>query len=201
MKYYIILVLCVITFLTIACTRHSETGKSLSADIKNAQSKSNPISAETTKITYYHHTNSGIAISTKVEICEDHLIWDYHEMRNGCHLKDTCKYDKNDYIRLTNDLSMIRFSAKDAHDTSSGGEGYAFAFEKDSKQYFYYNDTFKLSGDYEQVRTLVLQFIDAHKTECELLFERLSKAPHEKGEMGEFDTLPEELKPYEVKER
>ena len=195
MNKLLLLALLALAFVVMACSRNSHNN-AIATDIGRGGSK--PISSETTKITYYHHTNSGIAISTKVEMNEDSLTWEYYEARTGLRLRDTSKFDKNDFAELVNELSLVRFSAKDAHDTSSGGEGYAIAFEQDAKQYFFYNDSYKLSGDYEKVETLILQFIETHKTECEKRMEELSKEPHESRFFGEFETLPEELKPYEV---
>ena len=163
------------------------------------KSSSCPISSKTTKITYSQYTNSGEAISTTTTILEDCLIWEYHEIRNNCHLKDSCRFERAAFEELIKDLSTIHFSAKDAHDYSSGGAGYGLSFEANADRYFSYNSSYKLSGDYDHVTSLIQQFIESHKTECELLFERLAKEPHEQGDFGEFMILPEELEKYRVK--
>ena len=94
---------------------------------------------------------------------------------------------------------MIQFSAKDAHDYSTGGAGYACYFETDHSHYFSYNSYYKLSGDYEQVTAVISQFVNAHKTACELSLEKLSQELHERGsDFGEWETLPEELEKYKV---
>ena len=176
MNKLLLLALLALAFVVMACSRNSHNN-AIATDIGRGGSR--PISSETTKITYYHHTNSGIAISTKVEMNEDSLTWEYYEARTGLRLRDTSKFDKNDFTELVNELSLVHFSAKDAHDTSSGGDGYAIAFEQDAKQYFVYNDSYKLAGDYKKVESLILQFIETHKTECEKRMEELSKEPHE----------------------
>ena len=161
MNKLFLLALLALAVVVVACSRNSHNN-AIATDIGRGGSR--PISAETTKITYYHHTNSGIAISTKVEMNEDSLNWEYDEARTGLRLRDTSKFDKNDFTELVNELSLVRFSTKDTHDTSSGGEGYALSFEKDSNRYFIYNDSYKLSGNYKKVESLILQFIETHKT-------------------------------------
>ena len=197
MNKLFLLALLALAVVVVACSRNSHNN-AIATDIGRGGSR--PISAETTKITYYHHTNSGIAISTKVEMNEDSLNWEYDEARTGLRLRDTSKFDKNDFTELVNELSLVRFSTKDTHDTSSGGEGYALSFEKDSNRYFIYNDSYKLSGNYKKVESLILQFIETHKTECEKRMEELSKEPHEWYYYGDLDTLPEELRPYKAEE-
>lgn len=168
------------------------------SNCKSSSTTSNscPISLNTTKITYSHHTNSGIAIYTTITIHEDRLVWEYVEARNNCCLIDSCSFSKEEFKELITDLSKVQFSAIDAHDYSVGGEGYSYSFESASDQYFYYDNSYKLSGNYSQVSSLIQQFINAHKTDCEMLFVKLSEMPHEQGEFGEFKTLPKKLEKY-----
>lgn len=163
---------------------------------RSTTSKSCPISLITTKITYSHHTNSGIAIYTTITIHEDHLVWEYVEARNNCSLIDSCSFSKEEFKELITELSKVQFSAIDTHDYSVGGEGYGYSFESASDQYFYYDNSYKLSGNYSQVSSLIQQFINSHKTDCEMLFEKLKKIPHEPGEFGVFRILPKELEKY-----
>lgn len=157
-----------------------------------------PIKKETTKITYSRHTNSGIAIYTSVTLYPDHLVWGYSEARNGCSLRDSCSYDREEFDKLVSELSQIKFSAKDCDDHRSGGAGFGYSFETETKRYFYYNSLFKMSGDYEKAQGLIKQFISIHKTRCELLFDEYARKPHKRAEFGEFQELPEELIPYKV---
>ena len=124
-----------------------------------------PITTGTTKIVYSEHTNSGIAISATYEITRDSLVWDYHEYRNGRHQRDVVRYDAQDFEALVTALSTIRFSAKDAHDVSSGGDGWACSFDNGEGRYLQFNNTYKFSGDYEKVTYLIKQFVDAHQPE------------------------------------
>ncbi len=160
-------------------------------------SKSHPVKAETTKITYTAYSNSGMAIHTDVQLFPDHLVWEYREMRTDCHLTDTFRYDRADYDALVARLSAISFSARDVDDYSSGGDGYAFAFDDQSGTYFHFDDSYSLAGDHEEVSRLILSFIEEHRTECEVLFKRLSGMPHERSLYGEFETLPTELLKYQ----
>ena len=158
-----------------------------------------PITTGTTKIVYSEHENSGIAISTKYEITEDSLVWDYTELRNGCHLTDAVRYDRQDFEALVSELSEIRFSAKDTHDVSSGGSGWGCSFYNDRECYFHYNDKFNLSGGYEKVTDAILQFVASHKPEGLRLFDQLKAEPHEGAMFGEFDQLPPPLHPFSIK--
>ena len=158
-----------------------------------------PITTGTTKIVYGEHANSGIAISTTYEITGDSLVWDYRELRNDCHLRDVARYDAQDFEALVTALSEIRFSAKDAHDYSSGGSGWGCSFDNEKGHYLQYNSTYALSGDYAKVTEMILQFAEAHKPEGLRLFDALKAEPHEKPTFGEFEELPEALKPYTVK--
>lgn len=177
-----------------------ENQDSNSVIVKTIKSESKcPIKEGTTKIAYHHHTNSGMAIYTTVEIFPDHLVWRYSEARNGCHLKDECHYDKEDFDKLVKELSTIQFSTRDLEDYSVGGAGYSYSFHLNSERYLYFNNLYQLSGDYDQVEDLIQQFIKSHKTKCEILFEKLAKEPHEKGHFGVFRDLPRELQKYKVK--
>lgn len=184
-------------FVTVNCQSRSTTSKPTDASV-GLESNSCPISLNTTTITYSHHTNSGIAIYTIIKIYEDHLVWEYDEARNDCSLKDSCKYSREEFEELITSLSKVQFSAIDAHDYSVGGSGYGYSFESASNQYFYYDSSYKLLGNYSDVSSLIQQFIKAHKTDCEMIFEKLSRMPHERGSFGEFRTLPEELEKYRV---
>ena len=160
---------------------------------------SGPIKKETTKISYNHHTNSGMAIYTTVELHPDYLVWDYNEARNKCHLRDTCRYSKEDFDKLVNELSKIQFSAKDNHDYSVGGEGYSYSFEVNAESYLYFDNSYQFSGDYHAVQDLIRRFIKSHPTQCEILFKKFSEMPHERGNFGEFKELPRVLQKYKVK--
>ena len=155
-----------------------------------------PIKKGTTKINYSQYSNSGLAILTTVNMYPDHLVWGYNEMRNECSLKDSCQYDREEFDKLISELAEIKFSAKEIDNPSSGGSGYGYSFETEKGRYFYYNSQSKMSGNYEKASNLILQFIKAHKTQCEILFEKYARMPHERAMFGEFTELPEELMPY-----
>ena len=165
---------------------------------KVSKSSGCPISLKTTRIIYQHHTNSGIAIYTTITLGEDCLIWEYDEARNNCSLKDSCKYSKEEFEILVKNLSTIEFSAINNYDYSVGGAGYVYSFESNANRYFYYDSSSKLSGNYRQASSLIQLFIEVHKTKCEMLFEKLSREPHERGPFGAFKTLPKELEKYKV---
>jgi len=158
-----------------------------------------PIQMSTTKITFSEHSNSGLAISTTFEICEDSLVWSRMEPRYGWKLKDVLKCDKQDFKELLTALSTIQFSAKDTHDFSAGGSGWGISFENQKGSYFHYNNTFKLSGDHERVTQKINEYVEKHKPEGLILFDQLCAEPHERGIYGEFEELPEILKGYIVK--
>lgn len=80
-----------------------------------------------------------------------------------------------------------------------GGGGYEYSFKTNSKRYLYYDNSCSFSGDYRKVSNLIQKFIEAHKTKCEILFEKYSRMPHDRGHYGEFQTLPNELQKYKVK--
>jgi len=158
-----------------------------------------PIQMSTTKITFSEHSNSGLLISTTFEICEDSMVWSRMEPRYGWKLRDVSKCDKQDFNELLTELSTIRFSARDAHDFSAGGDGWGLSFENQKGRYFHYNDKFKLSGDYERVTEKIQEYVEKHKPKGLQLFDQLRAEPHEKGMYGDFDELPEALKAYIMK--
>lgn len=158
-----------------------------------------PIKTETTKITYYHHTNSGEAVYTTVMLYPDRLVWIHDEARNGFCLKDSCRYDKEEYEKLLKDLSSIHFSTISHYDGMVGGEGYDYSFESDTECYLSYCDSYYFIGNYQKVAYIVQDFITKHKTSCQMLFEKYSKMPHERAFMGELQELPQELERYKAK--
>lgn len=158
-----------------------------------------PIQTGTTKITFSEHSNSGLAISTTYEISEDSLVWSRMEPRYNWKLRDVLKCNKQDFNELVAEISTIRFSAKDAHDYSVGGDGWGLSFENQKGRYFHYNSSFKLSGDYESVTEKISEYVEKHKPEGLKLFDQLRAAPHKTGMYGDFEELPEALKPYLVK--
>lgn len=159
-----------------------------------------PIKIGTTTIVYSYHSNSGQARYTTIYLHSDSLIWYYMEVRNKCFLKDVCKYDRAEFDKLLKDLSVISFSGTFGHDDNIWGrEGYALSFEVDSQRYLYYSDLYRLSGDYSKVYNLIQQFVETHKTQCEIFFEKCSSKPHNKAQFGEFQTLPIELQRYKYR--
>lgn len=163
-------------------------------------SDSCPIRVGTTKIRYQYHTNSGMARYSDYQIFRDSIVWNYYEARNHCHLKDMCIYDKSVFNKLIKELSEKRFSGTfDLRDRNDGGAGFYYYFEEDSLCYLQYNESYQLSGEYQEVDYLIKQFIENHKTQCEILFEKYSNKPHEKALYGEFQSLPPKLQEYIVK--
>ena len=158
-----------------------------------------PITKETTKIVYASHENSGIASQTRYEIVADSLIWELTEPRYGRHLRDVAKVERTEFETLVDLLSQIKFSAKDQHDTSSGGSGWGCGFENEQGLYLSFNNTYKLSGDYEEVIRLILSFADHHKPKGLKLYEEVKSQPHEQGQFGDFDQFPESLERFSVK--
>jgi aconitase B len=69
---------------------------------------------------------------------------------------------------------------------SNGGAGFEYYFEKDSNCYLQYSDSYQLSGEYQEVDKLIKHFIETHKTQCEILFEKFSNEPHEHAHFGEW---------------
>ena len=136
-----------------------------------------PITTETTKIVYSEHSNSGIAILMTYEIARDSLVWECKNFRNNRHLRDVARYDAQDFETLVTALSTIRFSAKDAHDASSGGSGWGCSFDNEKGRYLQYNSSYELSGDYEKVTDMIQQFINAHQPEGMKSLEELENEP------------------------
>ena len=158
------------------------------------------IKTETTKILYYRHSNSGWAISTTIGIYPNHLIWEYGEARNNCHLKDSCEYDKSDFEKLIKDLSGIPFVIVDIGLPGMGSAGLGLSFYANTQRYLCYDESYQLlRGENGKVCEKLERFIEDHKTQCQMLFENFSKAAHERGEYGEFKTLPAELEQFCVK--
>ena len=157
-----------------------------------------PIQMSTSKITFSEHSNSGLLISTTFEIFEDSLVWKRMEPRYGWKLKDVSPCDKQDFKGLLTELSTIRFSARDTHDFSAGGDGWGLSFENQKGCYFHYNNSFDLSGDYERVTEKINEYVEKHKPKGLQLFDQLREEPHEEGMYGDFEKLPEALKAYAV---
>lgn len=156
------------------------------------------ISEKTTKITYQHHTDSGRAIYTTIEIFKEYLVWDYFEARNECHLRDTCKYNEDGFNKLINALSEIQFKVVEVDDVSCGGSGFSYSFEINSDKYLRYSNSDIFRGDVEVFKKIIAHFIQTHKTECQLLFEKFANEPHEYASFGEFRKIPKELERYRV---
>lgn len=201
-QLYIIPICIACVCVAVCCSYKKGSAQVLNNQNLNVTKKSThrcPIKSNTTKIIFGQHTNSGIAIQSKHEISRDSIVWDYNEMRNGCHLRDVIANDGEDYDRLVSDLSQIKFRAKDMHDTSSGGSGFWYSFEIGSKSYFSFNNSFNISGDFDKLELLIAEYIKAHPTKAEELHKRLSLESHNRAEFGEFETLPEELEQYRLK--
>ena len=199
MKFFYKLAICLTcVFMVGACSQKGHAENEQRSVPSPDKARRGPIKANTTMISYGYHTNSGIAISINYKIYRDSLVWDYHEYRNDCHLRDVVTYDGEDYEQLISSLSQVSFSAKDMHDHSAGGSGYGYGFAIGDKTYLSFNNTFKLSGDFQSVRTLISQFIETHPTQAESIFKNQAAQPHEKATFGEFETLPEDLEPYRV---
>jgi len=156
------------------------------------------VKKETVKISYCRYSNSGLAISTWVEIYKDSLIWDYSEHRNDCHLRDVVKYDSTEFKNLIDALSQFSFSVERGIPTC-GGEGESYSFSTNSGRYLEIDDDCVIEGDFEKVSELIRQFIQSHPTDGEKEFKRLSRLPHERAAFGQFEVLPEELEIYRVK--
>ena len=203
MKRFIIISVCIAcACVAICCSFQKGPAQVFGNHDVHAKQKSArhcPVKPNTTKIIFGMHTNSGIAIQSKHEISRDSIVWDYYEMRNGCHLRDVIENDGEDYDRLVSDLSQVKFRAKDMHDTSAGGDGYWYSFEAGAKPYFSFNSSYDISGDFEKLYFLIANYIKGHPTKAEELHFRLSLEPHDRAEFGEFETLPKELEPYRLK--
>ena len=121
-----------------------------------------PIKAETTKIVYTSHTNSGTAIVTKIEITRDSVMRDWKDYRHNLHRQTSVEIDGKDFDELISLLSTISFKVKNIEDTSSGGSGWAYFFENAQGRYLYFNSEDKVSGHYDQVIKAISQFIEQH---------------------------------------
>lgn len=157
-----------------------------------------PITTGTTKIVYAEHANSGVASQTRFELSAESLVWDFTEPRYNRHLRDVTSYERQEFEALITTLSKVKFSAVDSHDYSSGGSGWGCAFYDAKGSYLQFNDTYKLSGDYEQVIRQILDFAQSHKPDGLKRYEALKAQPHEPGKYGDFETLPTELERYAV---
>ncbi len=154
------------------------------------------IKKETTKISYYHHTNSGVAIYTSVTITPDSLIWNYSEARNGVNLCDVTKYNKTEFLTLIEKLSDTTFFLSGSGDRSVGGSGFSLYFETESGNYLTFDQSQAKSSGSNQVVDLITGFIENHPTRCEQLFREYAQKPHQRGHFGEFQELPKELEQY-----
>lgn len=199
MKRLYIVSVCIACVCIAICCSYQNNRADIGLNATHKSARHCPVKPNTTKIIYGQHTNSGIAIQSKHEISRDSIVWDYYEIRNGCHLRDVIANDGEDYDRLVSDLSQVKFRAKDMHDTSAGGDGFWYSFEAGAKPYFSFNDSFDISGDFDKLELLIAEYIKGHPTKAEELFNRLSLEPHNKADFGEFETLPEELEQYRLK--
>ena len=157
-----------------------------------------PVKAETVRIDYGTHTNSGIAITVSYLILEESLTWNYSEHRNSLALSDVCTYDRQDFQDLVTALSAVRFATKPAKTPTCGGEGWSCSFSNKKRCYLRMDDESTLKGDYQEVLRLIQDFISRHKPEGERLFDKLSAQPHQRDIYGEFSELPEVLRKYQV---
>lgn len=160
-----------------------------------------PITTGTTRIVYAKHANSGIASQTRYEITKDSLIWNFSEPRYDRELRDAASVDAQDFEALVEALSQIKFGARDQNDHSAGGSGWGCGFDDEKGRYLQFNNTYKLSGDYEQVLALILQFAEQHQPEGLKRYEALKAEPHERGIYGDFDELPKELEIYLINKK
>ena len=156
------------------------------------------IKKETTKIAYLYHAHSGWATYTKVGVFPDRLVWEYEEIFNACHLKDSCQYDVREFDELINKLSMMHFSLIDNREICDGGAGYQYSFEADTQCYLSYSNSDYISGDYYLMERVIREFIEKHKPQCQILFGKYSGQPHENALKGEFKVLPKELQVFKV---
>lgn len=121
-----------------------------------------PISTETTKIIYWWHSGSGSAIYERTMLLEDSLIWKCDKPRQGFSCEQSCKYNKEEFKELVQTLSVIPFFAVDSFNGIDGSAGYGYSFYSDTDKYFGFANDDVLLGDYNQVYSLIRQFIDAH---------------------------------------
>lgn len=120
------------------------------------------IKSGTSQINYIEFTNSGIATQTKYELYRDSLVWDYQEMRTGKHERRSVGCSATDFAELLQSLSAVKLSVKDLHDTSSGGDGFAYVFFQDGKSYLSFNSSFDIKGDFDTFSSLISQYIKDH---------------------------------------
>ena len=160
------LTFCFIFLAVVTCNCQSLNSTSKSVD-ESMEPKLDycPISLNTTKITYRHHTDSGTAIKTTITIFEDHLVYERRHSRENRNFKYSCEYSKDDFKELILRLSKIQFSVTDGTCHEVGGGGYDYSFESDSGQYLHYDDVSKFTGNYQQVSSLIQQFIEEHQNE------------------------------------
>ena len=150
------------------------------------------IKENTTKIIHHRHTNSGLAISMTVELYPDHLVWTYVEARKSHRQQNESIYEKEHYEKLVKELSTIQFSARDRRPHPTGGAGYSYSFEVNAERYLSFGNHHQLSGNYNKVQNLILQFIEEHG-QCVTLFEKYSKTALEKGRLGKYRKFPQKL--------
>lgn len=109
--------------------------------------------------------------------------------------------DNSDYIELISSIQNCEFEVlRDLEkDNEFGGDGEKYSFIAEGKVYcsFTNNDDL-INGDYTIIKKSVQQFIENHKTECQLLFDELDKKLHNGHSWGYFDPLPPELEKYRV---
>jgi hypothetical protein len=151
-----------LALVTCNCQTLNSTSESIDASMES-DLNSCPISLKTTKIIYHEHTNSGVAIYTTITIFEDHLVYERNYARKNHISKYSCEYSKDEFNELIMRLSKVQFSATYVRNHKLGGPGFEYSFESDSGQYLQYNNVSKLSGNYEQVSSLIQKFIEEHK--------------------------------------
>ena len=156
------------------------------------------VKKETTKISYFHHTNSGAARYTSVGIGPTLLRWSYSEARNNVHMRDSVEYDEKEFNDLIDKLSKISFYIGE-EDRRLGGAGFSFSFKDNDDTYLSFDSSQISSEECQEVVNLIRQFISIHQTRCEQLFKKYASKPHKRAHFGEFDVLPQELEKYLVK--
>ena len=158
------------------------------------------IKNETDCISYYYHSNSGTALETNVKIYPDSLVWDYESHRFGqWHLRDKIRLNRKDFASLISGIQGIGFAvSKDLKKHYSyGGQREEFYFSVEGNEYCSFdNNDILVNGDKSTIEKNIKCFMEAHKTECQLAFKRLSKKLHTEL----FDPLPPELEKYRVNE-
>lgn len=146
-----------------------------------------PIKEDTTKIIYYCHTGSGLAISMTVELYPDHLVWTYNDARKRHREHKVYDQEREYFEKLVKELSTIRFSARDRRPHPTGGAGYSYSFEVDAERYLSFDNFHQFSGDYKKVQNLIMQFIEEHGQYI-TLFEEYSIKALKKGRMGKYNS-------------